>query len=109
MGIFSHNERTVSHLACLFYKPGWRKIPIIVDIALCTVCIAEWQGNSIECHYSIAHRLQVRSYPTLIAKTPEHNARMVLVTLYQTDSTVNVCITPFGVFSHHLVGISVAV
>ena len=109
VGIFSHNERTVSHLACLFCELFWSKITIVIYIALCAVCIAEWKGYSVECHHSIAHRLQVRTYPTLIAKTPEHNARMVLVTLYQTNSTVNVRLAPFGIFSHHLVGIAVAV
>ena len=81
MSIFAHHEGAVGDFLGFLFQLGWRKIAIIVDVTLAPVGVAEGKGDGIQRHNSLAHRLQVRPYPTLVAQAPEDDAGVVLIAL----------------------------
>ena len=72
------------------------------------MAVVEWQERRVETLHLVIHCLDVRSYASLVAKAPEYYTRMVFVALHERCRPVNMCLFPCWVFTHILVGISVA-
>ena len=83
MGIFTHNKRTVADATGFGGQSLRCQIGIVVDVRVSAVSITERQCDGVECYSGIAHRLEVRSYSTLITHTPQDDAGIVLVALHQ--------------------------
>ena len=72
------------------------------------MAIVERQERRVETLHLVVHSLDIRSHASLIAKTPENDTRMIFVALHERCSPVNMCLLPCRVFTHVLVGISIA-
>ena len=82
MGIFAGNERFFRFLLGFGLEHGWRRIAEIVKSRITGMAVVERQTGAVEGYDRIVHRLDVWPYPTLVAETPEDDARVVIVALH---------------------------
>ena len=70
--------------------------------------IVKWQTRRIQSAYGVVHGLNVRAYPTLVAQTPEDDAGVVEVALYQRFGPVDMGTLPCPILTHLAIGIAIA-
>jgi len=83
VGILTGNERLFRFLLSLGLKYIGGRIAEVVESRIARMAVVEWQTGAVEGDDRIVHRLDIRAYATLVAKTPKNDARMVIVALHQ--------------------------
>ena len=83
MGIFAHHKGLVSDLLSVLAQIIRIEVAVVPNATIPTVTVVERRTGAVEFTYLIIHCLDVRTYPTLIAKTPEDNTGMIEVALHE--------------------------
>ena len=70
--------------------------------------IVERQACRVKLAHLVIHCLNIRTYPTLISKTPKDDAWMIEVTFHQRFCAIHMCLLPSLIMPHLFVGIATA-
>ena len=81
VGIFTGDERLFCLLLCFGLEYVWGRVAEFVEGRIARMAVLEGQTGAVEGHDGIVHSLDVWPYAALIAKTPEDDARVIIVTL----------------------------
>ena len=109
VGIFAHHEGLVLHRFRILLQVIGVEVAVVPNGRVAAVAIVERWTGLVELAYLIIHRLYVRAYSTLVAKTPKDDAGVVEVAFDKRLSTVDVGPLETEVLTHHLVGITITV
>ena len=83
MSIFAHHKRLVCDSLRILTQIVRIEITVVPDGRVTSIAIVERRTGGVEFTYLIIHRLDIRSYSTLVAQTPEDDAGVIEITLHQ--------------------------